>query len=544
MEKLPGYAEACKLKEAYLSTRAKELETLERYVKGTQYDGLPDWFSDAHKKPLWERAPCIVTPIVKSAIASNGDLLLGESRFPVVSAEGLSGEDANSFEKATATAIQQSRLRAAAREVFAAGQGHKSACAVFGIRGERLFIDTVLARWCEPQLTLEGAVESLEIKYPYLVVEKDGDGRPKVVCKLFRRVIDAQSDVTYKPADAREDVTEPKWVEADGGVTNHGFGFCPVVWYAHMQGCAAVNDYDGNAIHQQLLDEIRAYDFAESQKHRAALYVGDPQWTEIGVQPGFNPTSSGRTSTLAPAGALRPGFNNYTSEAPTSASKARKKSPGTVWQYPGDASKIKVELHCLPGDALAALQDHARSLRSQIAEGLGVVFIDPESLPNESRLSGKALESFKSPQLNHVDCYRADFGDKFLLPALGMLLRIAIKKQLKIDSLDVVQRVVGKDQWSWHAPALSLVWGDYFQPTGEEEHLLMQAAVKAKEAGIATTKILVKKHRSLLGIRDVEAYMTELEAEAQKARDEAQEDIKLEASLKPTPAASAPKSKK
>lgn len=541
MEKVPGYKEACAIREANLTSRAKDLETLERYVHGTQYRGLPDWFTG--QCPLWEREPCIVTPIVKSAIDSNGDLLLGENRFPIATAEGLTGPEADNFEKATATAIQQSRLRAAAREVFSTAQGCKSACAVFGIRSERLFIDTVLPRWCEPRLTLDGVVEFLEIKYPYLVVGKDEQGKPKVFCKIVRRVIDDQTDTTFGPVNAKEDGSDPNWGE--GVVSEHGFGFCPVVWYAHMQGCVAVNEYDGTAIHENLTDEIRAYDFAESQKHRAALYVGDPQWTEIGVQPGYNPTETVREANLAPSRSLRPGQNNYVSESgPSNTGKARKKSPGSVWQYAGDASKIKVQLHTLPGDALKALEDHARGLRSKLAEGLAVVFLDPESLPNESRLSGKALESFKSRQLDRVGCYRSDFGDKFLLPALGMLLRISLKKDLPIEHLDVVRSVTTKKGWNWHSPRIYLVWGEYFQPSGEEEELLMRSAKQAKEAGIATTKVLVNKLRGILGIRDVDAYLTELEAEAEKARAEAQDDMKLEASLKPKPAAMAPKSKK
>lgn len=531
MQNLPGYKEACAIREANLSTRAKALESLESYVQGTQYNGLPDWFSD--EKPLWERAPCIVTPIVKVAIDSNGDLLLGESRFPIVTAEGIEGDEADKFEKATAAVIRQARLRAAAREVFAAGQGCGTACAIFGLRSGRLCIETVLARWCEPLLNGEGAVERLEIRYPYLDVIKE-HGQPKVVCMLYRRAVDATHDISYHPARAREDGEEPTWRE--DRIVAHGLGFCPVVWYPHQQGCVPVNDIDGRAIHEQLTDEIRAYDFAESQKHRAALYAGDPQWTEIGVKPGYNPTGPGHQAVVPPSRTARPGESHY-QEPSRTPSKARKKSPGTVWQYDGDASKIKVQLHVLPADALKAVEDHAKGLRSKIAEGLGVVFIDPESLPNESRLSGKALESFKSRQLNRVDCYRADFGDKFLLPAVGMLLRIAIVKGLKVEHLDVVKRVAQAETWSWHSPPLFLVWGDYFKPSGEEEELLMRAAVQAKEAGIATTRALVEKHRGVLGIRDVDGYMKELEAEHEAARQEAQDDIKLEASLKPKPAA-------
>lgn len=540
MNHLPGYKEAVKVFQKNQSARAKALDVLDRYVQGTQYDGLPDWFSE--KKPLWERAPCIVYPIVKSAIDSNGDLLLGEGRFPSARVDGLAGTEAESFEKALNRIIQQSRFKAAAREVFASGQGCGSACAIFGIRGGRLFIDTVKAGWCTPTLDSEGAVLRLEIRYPYLHIEKGADGE-RVVCKLYRRVIDAAQDVTFLPAEAKPDGTEPSW-KVDVAVP-HGLGFCPVVWFPHMRGCQVVSDFDGRAIHEHLTDEIRAHDFTLSQRHRAALYAGDPQWTEIGVEPGYNPTQTVRKAEVPASFTGRPGeapHAAYVSEAPGTG-RARKKSPGGVWQYPGKNPEVKVELHTLPGDALQALDNHARDLRAKIAESLGVVFVDAESLPNESRLSGRALESFKARQLDRVDYYRSDFGDRFLLPALGMLLRIALKVRLRVEGLDVVAKQI-TPEWSWHAPPIDFVWGDYFRPSGEEEELMIRAAVQAKEGGFATTRIIVEKLRSVLGVRDVDAYMVELkkeQAEAQK-RDEAMlaAEAKAKAAAKPAPSPGAP----
>lgn len=535
-----GLREAQKILDKNLSVRAKALTSLEKYVDGTQYDGLPDWFSD--KKPLWERAPCIVYPIVRAAIDSNSDLLLGEGRFPTAKVDGLEGDDVELFETAAAKAAQQSRLKAAAREIFGSGQGCGSACAIFGVRGGRLFISTLRASWCEPVLTADGAVVSVEVRYPYLALEKTADGE-KYVCRIYRRTIDATSDVQYKPALAKSDGSEPTWTKDETLSVDHKLGFCPVVWFPHLKGCEAINDFDGRAIHEHLTDEIRAHDFALSQRHRAALYAGDPQWTEIGVEAGFNPTGSNARKAEVPASVMgRPGEGSvgaYVSE-PVSTGRVRKKSPGSVWQYPGKNPEVKVQLHTLPGDALTAIDNHARDLRSKLAEALGVVFLDLEALPNESRLSGRALESAKARQLDRVNYYRSDFGDKFLLPAFGMLLRIALKTGLKIEGLDTVKKAeaAAGTSWSWHAPPIELVWGAYFQPSGEEEELMFRGAAEIKAAGVATTRVLVEKLRGVLGIKDVDAYMKTLEEEqaAQAQRD--QEAMKAEVAAK---AAAAPK---
>lgn len=541
MTEIQGYAEACQTRDRNTTIRSKKLRHLNQYVEGTQYEGKPDWFT-ADTAPLWDRAPCVVYPIVKCAIDSNCDLLLGEGRFATVRVEGLTGTEADKFEKAISHIVRQSRLKAAAREVFAAGQGCGSACAIFGVRGNRLCIDTVLAEWCKPELGPEGEVLSLEIRYAYLEITKDSQGNEKYVCKLYRRTVDKTHDITYEPTLAKEDGTEPVWRKALE--VQHGLGFCPVIWFAHLRGCQVVNDFDGKAIHEHLTDEIRALDFTLSQRHRAALYAGDPQWVEIGVELGYNPAPGGRQPELGASLTGRPGekatgaWTSQPAQAP-----ARKKSPGIVWQYPGaDASKTKVDLITLPGDALQAVDDHAKDLRAKIAEGLGVVFIDLEALPNESRLSGKALESSKGRQLDRVNYYRSDFGDHFLLPALGMLIRIAIKKEIKFDGLDIVAAQTRKTIWSWHSPAIDLIWGDYFQPSGEEEFYLMQSAEKAQLAGIATRKVLVEKLKGVLGIRDVEAYMSELDKEREEnQKAEVDAEVQVAKASKPavTPAAKA-----
>lgn len=521
LESIPGYAEAMQALEANLSPRATHLATLERYIEGTQYEGLPDWFSDT--KPLWERAPCIVDGIVKSAIKSNSDLLLGEGRFPALAGEDLDGDEAEAFERVLARIIQKSRLRMAAREAFEAGQGSGSACAVFGVRAGRLFIDTVRARWCEPEFDADGAVSRLEIRYPYFTIVKSVGGTRVVKAMFYRRVIDGMEDVTFKPVEARADGLEPAW-EADKTVA-HGLGFCPVVWYAHMRGCAIVGDIDGKAIHEQLLDEVRGHDFVLSQKHRAALYAGDPQWTEVGVQPGYNPTDPVPVADV-PTTLLggkptegNPVRGRFTTRP--NRNKARKKSPGAVWQYP---ENVQVKLHTLPGEALDALDKHARDLRAKLSEGLGVVFLDPETLLAVSTLSGRALEALRSRQLDRCDSYRSDFGDRFLLPALGMLLRIALTKRLSMPSIDVVERVIARadEQWSWHQPPLALTWGRYFRLDADEEAKQVDSVVKARDGGLSTLRAAVKKLRGVLDIKDVDAYLVELEAERRKAATEQQ----------------------
>lgn len=431
-----GYEDAVRVVRANMSPRATRMALLERFVEGTQYEGLPNFFAEDQKVPLLERAPCIVYPIVRSAIDSNVDLLLGDGRFPTLTSrpdedsafedEGeLPEDESDVLDKFVAQLHKASRFRAVARQVFAAAQGEGSGCAVLGVRAGTPFIETVKARWCEPKFDLARNVILLVIQYPFIETVKV-NGAWKSKAKLYRRVITERQDITFVPADARADGNDDvDWVQDQSQTVDHGLGFCPVVWYAHMRGCVAVSDPDGRAIHEQLLDEIRAHDYVLSQRHRAALYAGDPQWTEAGVEKGFSPsplTRKGHPTTLHGG---KPSVDNPSTGSfrePERVRKGRKKGPGDVWQY--DSPDVKVTLHTLPGDALKAIDEHAHDLRQKIAESLCVVFMDPENVKFAATVSGKALETLKQRQLDRCDQYRSDFGDMFIVPATSMLLRI------------------------------------------------------------------------------------------------------------------------
>jgi len=535
-----GRDDALKAIESNQSRRYHKLDRLERYVSTTQYEGRQDWFASGDgAKPLLERAPCIAYPIVKAAIYSNTDLLLGNGRYPAFSLEDSIEDDDDSaddeensdyelVETCLNDAAKQSRLSVAAAEVFSDSQGCGTGVSIYGVRNSRLFIDTTKAKWCTPEFELDGSVKRLEIRYPYLITERrETDGKLQAKARLYRRVIDAERDVTYLPADADRYGREPKWSEDKAQSFNHGLGHCPVIWYPHMRGCAAVNEIDGKAIHCHSLDEIFAHDVAISQRHRAALMAGDPQWTEIGVEPGEGPAATGRTPrdivrSTATGGLpskdnpVLPGSYDMSSPKPS-----RKKGPGEVWQYPN--SDVQVKLHTLPGDALKAIDDHARDLRIKIAESLAVVFLDPEAIKFAASMSGKALSTLKGRQLDRVDRYREDFGDNWLIPQIQGLLKVirAVGGNLKLRNAARCQAAIDT---IGGIPDIELCWGEYFKPSPEEEEKLLSVAIDAMNANLMTPEMALKKLRRVLGIVDVESALEKLEELRQKKRAESQED--------------------
>ena len=521
---LGGYDDAKRTFLANVSPRYRSLDNLDAWAHGRQYDGRPDWFS-LDDRPLWEKAPCIVYLLALESMQQKVSLVLGEERFPLVTSSpgeddevfddelGLDKESSETLDRFIKSAFEQSRFCSVAREVLQHGQEVGSAVAIFGVRNGKLFVDTMKAQWCEPDLDIDGNCTRLEIRYPYLDPYKAPDGKWKVRVKLYRRVIDAQADTVYKPVEADKDGRDVPQNAVQEKVV-HGFGFCPVRWYPFMRGCSTANQIDGKAVHALFLDEIQGLDFALSQRHRAALFGADPLITEVGVTPGYSPTEIGRTPVIPFAGAgeqLGPGTKAQYAEAPTA--PARKKGSGVVWQY--ENPETRVEMHCLPGDAFEAVSKHADDLRQKLCDMLSHVPLDPESIKFAATVSGKAMEALRERELTRCGEIRDDFGDRFLVPAVKMLLRICLhfvkNGGLKVAGLKKVAPILSK--FIEEDPTLRLVWGSYSKPAPDEEQMITATVSTAKTAGLITDTMALTKLRSIFAIGDIAEALEALRKE-------------------------------
>lgn len=518
------------------------LERLEAFVDTTQYDDRKtDWFDGSEQAPpLRERRPCIAYPIVRTAIDSNVDLTLGEGKFPAIQLtdgddkEGAVGEDSLGEEDrkvvdaGIAKLVDLAKLKQAFRTAFASAQGQRSGVLIGGMRNGRPFVDIEKAKRCVPEFGEDGAVAKLTIRYVYTVDEQDRQGEWHKIAKLYKRVIDAERDVTFAPVEAQIDGSEPKSWPVQTEIA-HGLGFCPVVWYRHMAGCTTEGEIDGRAIHEHHLDEIQALDMVLSQWHRAAFYAGDPQGYEIGVDDESGPRAQGRTALACdlstPKGGAPSLDNPPNGRWGSPPKRARKKSPGEWWRY--ESPDVKVGLLTLPGDALKAIQDNARDLRDKVSEGLGVVFSDPETVRFASALSGKAQQMLRQRQLDRCDQYRDDMGDGLLIPTVHMLLRVmraVAPKSAALRRLVAVSRKLGEE------PSITLKWGAYYEPDPEEQTKIAKFLAEADKVIALPDRIKLQKLARALDVENVDALLKEIEAEREareeKAREEAEAGAK------------------
>lgn len=503
--------DALRILHAWKSPNQRKLEWLESWVKGEQYHGWPDWWSD--KVPQWERAPCIVYPIVRMAIEANVDMMLGERAFPRFKLDG----DAKDSQDAIANLMRVTRFRGLLRESFAGAQGVGTSVAVFGVRDGVPFGDLIPAKWCEPEFEDQATfrVKRLVIQYPYIAHEEQNDGTWEAVTYLYRRVIDDKADTVFKPHRLiSENRVKISW--SPENKVSHGLGFCPVVWYPFMRGCQAVNVVHGKPLHEGHTQEIHAHDLSRSQWHKVALY-SEPQPYEIGVNPDYNPGEPGREA-LVPVtehgGEIHPDGNKQRGAFVGEAKEARKKGIGYSWVF--QQPDAKVGYLTVPESAIKALEGNTLDMRQRIQEALGVVFLDPENIKFASVTSGKALAALKQKQLDRVDQYREDFRDGFMIPALVMLLQIVAAKGAdfpesdKLNKLDA--RMLPFD--------LEVRWGSYQAPDfGEQKQVveLVNAALPLVGRELALQKL---QESDVFEIESIEDVLKAVDAEEPEEPDD------------------------
>lgn len=284
-----------RIKRLGLSARQLELNRCWSYYCATQYDSrtvtwdgrkamtaieketiarntaMPMGFYDAggmyDEIPLNMRIPTAPYHLTRVVVHRFTGLLFAAKMHPQISIP-----DNPDLQSWVETLVKTARLwiRFALARNFGGGMG--SVALSFRFRNGKPMIDVHDARWCTPTFidVSTGEVGALEIRYMFPREERDPkDGILKQVWYWYRRVIDANRDVIFKPAPVA-DGDEPNWLEET--VSEHNFGECPAVWIRNTQ----TDEQDGDP------DCLGAYPIQEaidrliSQADQGAVENADP----------------------------------------------------------------------------------------------------------------------------------------------------------------------------------------------------------------------------------------------------------------------------
>lgn len=568
-------AEVQKLLDAGKSKRYLELESYQAYYESTQYEGMTPWFDSASDKPRLERAPCVVYPIVEEAIHSHVALAMGDRRFPrVLSATseegtafdgrfGISKDESEDFDAFNANLVELADMPASCRQALRMAMAARSVAVIWSYRNGLPCPEVQWAKVCTPTFDPRDPDEVIRLEIRYRYTEQwlePTSGKWWTVVKEYLRVIDNVADTSYVPVEIWEvEDPGPSVIDKDSTFT-HGFGLCPVRWYAHQQIGRSKASFDGVALHDRKTRECDAINHALSTNHGAALYSGDPQLFGSGISPDDDlGAAGGRVAQALPLpGEQRTEWSRAIYGSP-SGTAAIRKGPGVLWRVA--APDAKLAYLALPLGALEALENDAKTLCANVREAFHYVWIDPATLTGSGDISGKTLAFVYSSQTSFVDDVRADSGKRLVLATLNLLYRMLLANSDGVylpgiaKALPILKRFQqpvtsgsGAQSTAWFPPRLKLKWGAYFDPNEADDSARVTTTAAAKDAGIITLSSAVEHVRDVFGdIDNVEEYVKTLQKEqddnadkemqrmTDSANDMAQGEAKAKASFAPKP---------
>jgi len=522
--------EAQSLVNAGKTMRARELERLQAYFDGTQYLGRPGYLDQASNVPRLERAPCVVYPLVPSAVESYVALCMGGSRFPRILSMtseddtfqgGLSPTDSETIDRFNQNLIDSCNLQAAFAQAYRMSLTQRSVALVMCYRNGLPCADAVPACYCVPTLDRDQCtVMSLEIRYRFIDYFRDqlvtaGEWWP--VVKEYRRVIDATYDTTYQVREVWDstDINPSTLVDIR---TAHGFGCCPVVWYARQRKSLTMGGFDGQALADGKLDAIDAINHALSSRHLGAMYCGDPQMFAFGFD-AMDLQSGGRALDPMAMSTENPQWDSVLSAKAAQPSSVIRKGPGELLR--SENPNAKAGYVTLPSDALLAIDKHAADVAAKVREGMRYVWLDPTNLAGSGDISGKTLAFVFSSQTHAVAQDRSDFGRSCLLSTLAIIYRMLMANPAGVYLRGLKQALPILSQFwvgpVFMAPQFQLKWGDFFEASDTDEATRVATAVSAKTAGLITQKTAIEHIAGPFAIQNVDQYADALAKEKAQA---------------------------
>ena len=492
--------------------RIRILKRKYAHFRGQQYDHLKvDWFgrnadtsetispkilvpsgfeSPLSNEPVHKKRPVAPVGLCGTIVNRFTNLLFGEKRIPRI---GVVGDpDTEAFILA---AIKQSRFWVKMNEARMQGGACGAVAISVHLRNGKFCVDVHPSWKVDPEWENQDDLKlsRLVIQYTYYEEELQAadpvggnNGNPtksamKLVNEeyLYRRVIDANQDVIYKPWRVKDG--PPRWdasqIDSDRAVV-HGLGFAPVVW---VQNLPTSDHFDGDADCEGAWGTFDSYDRLQSQAYRALLVNLDPtviltadeQWIQ---RQGGNIKKGSDNSIALPSG--------------------------------GNASYLEIS-----GAGIQAAFAQLERLKRQAQDITEAVLIDPEKISGAAQ-SAKAIEYIFAPMLSKAGKLRGQYGDGAIIPLLEMM--VAMARKIGLQGITLPDRIEDDKPVKQKLGAggeLSLEWGPWFDATTLDVQTTVVSTAAAKGAGLIDAEAGIRKVAPYFGIKDIEATMDKIAEE-------------------------------
>ncbi len=498
---------------------------MEALWNGVDIDPRPSFWDSS--VPLRDRAPAVRAKLARTAGLRLAHMVAGERSFPAlhVGAQGyrvaLSDAEREALQALADELKTAAKLSPRLRALIVEGLKTGTSVAVQSLAGGLPRVRILPAKWCAASRDASGAIVRLVVQY-----KTPGAGGKLYV---YRREIGDGLDLAYEAIPA-ETLASPNfaWSQVPHA-HRRPVEFVAVVWTRNL--CEAVEEshaVDGHALADGLEDELAAIDLELSQLLRNALYNGEPQIVRTGVdpeKPAMPLGAPGREAQAPP-----PGFSWFNSILPQwargGARPATQKAPGKVWDL---ATGSDAKLLESTGAGANIIQGALDRLGRVVTDNMGVVMVDPATLGGGD-LSARALAMLHGPQLDTADNLRVEYGDA-LVEIVSQLLRLcagaaAAADGVRLSAWEKARGALAKC-WAvgtdgareWNPPALTLAWGEYFEPGWGDISAAVEASTKAVEGRVMSRASAVRLLAPLVGTLDEAAELDAIDADEGASHD-------------------------
>lgn len=456
-------------------------ESFQRLYDGDEYAGMAGWWQeeDANGQyvPVRMRAPCNPQRMARMMVSRVRGMLMGSNTFAKLShakpalnpvLDWLGTELYRTVPNACTDALVQG-----------------AACITFGYVRGALVIRHWKRNHCAPLFDEAGNLAAVVIRSTVMVEGKARKGR------MALTTVDETWE--YEGPDG--------WTPLPAKTAKHQFGFVPAIWVRPLDcGCGLA---DGDSLLEGVEPLSKEHDYSFSQEGRGLFYTADPQVV-------------------------------ISDEEPEKTSALLMKSPRGTWVTGKNGKAYFLEIS---GEGLQLLSSYSERARRRAMDLARVVALDPEKMVGTA-ISGFALRMLYAPMIQLCDDLKPAWTLAIRELAAKILHagRISLSKGAvylpQVEGLaalgtlpTVTDTFTEKHPWLekeitcpypvpvQHITEISVVWGDYFTASPEEDQSRVAAASTARSSGILSLDGAVRALAPVFDTRSVEQEVAKLAAE-------------------------------
>ena len=444
--------------------RRDQLEKLDAYYEGRQYDHLMSW-EDANTLgangesyiPIRQRRPRMQLSFAKVLCQRVASKLVGRSAFPKLHVED--DPDTTQFLQLILKVSKlKSEILEPVRRMLGAGS---SFIRFFFVEGS-LKIESYNSKYCYPTFTPTGDLETISIKYVF-EDPNELDDRGKPVKKWFRLDLSTMADIEFD-TPSYSPTTEPIFEES--ARHEHGLGIVQGQWFRTSKNKHVP---DGYSLIEDIFDFIDELNYNFSQSSNAVSYNQDPQLAINGMD--------------------------------VDELDALVRSSAKAWNLgrDGKANFLETDLN---GVQIAS--DLREKVRLNIQDIARVVLMDPEKIVGHAQ-SGSALEILHGPMVELIDELRSMIEEDII----GLVSKISMTYLILINA-GVEMGISIPAGWAPKSFNISAIWSPVFPQTIEDLQKKVALAVSVSSGNLISRETMTRWLAKDFDIEDIEAELAKI----------------------------------